>query len=60
MYVRIEDRDDVPVDFDGIRDDDRVLLNAQDALSDAALATARAAVEEEGPVGDQGRAQLIQ
>jgi len=37
VYVRIEDRDDVPVDFDGIRDDDRVLLNAQDALSDVLL-----------------------
>ena len=37
----------MPVHLDGVRDHDRILIDTQDALSDAALAAAGIAVEKE-------------
>ena len=60
MYHGIEQRDDVPVHFHGVGHQHVVLVNPQDALGDAGLAVAGAAVEEQRLVADERGPQLVE
>src|SRR5215471_11263131 len=53
VHDGVEQSDDVAVDFDGVRDHDAIVVDAQNALGNAGLAVTGAAVKEQRLVADE-------